>query len=426
MKEESLLLFRLALCGATVDPSSWRSEGGGRTAECGGERRSVQAGWLTADRSREGKRAIAGGGRSKTRKRSSSMSELTNEALFGSAKEPFSQSGHSHGHGGRAKLPMLPLIALIFYEVSGGPFGVEDSVKAGGPLLTLLGFIIFPLLWSVPEALVTAELATAFPVDGGYVVWISAAFGEFWGFQEGWWKWLSGVIDNALYPVLFLDYLKQGLPIFEERLPRMIALVLLTVVLTYLNYRGLTIVGYTAVALAVFSLLPFGILTLLAVPKIKPERWLMIDLATTDWRGYLNNLFWNLNYWDSVSTLAGEVDQPKKNFPKALGFAGVLVVLGYLIPLLAGIGAISDDHRDDWEDGYFAQVGMLVGGAWLAWWITAAAAMSNLGLFQAEMSSDSYQLLGMGERGMLPEVFSRRSQYGTPILGILCSATANP
>ncbi|KAI3505605.1 hypothetical protein L1887_27738 [Cichorium endivia] len=36
------------------------------------------------------------------------------------------------------KIPILPLIFLIFYEVSGGPFGIEDSVKAAGPLLALL------------------------------------------------------------------------------------------------------------------------------------------------------------------------------------------------------------------------------------------------------------------------------------------------
>src|SRR5450759_2528181 len=116
---------------------------------------------------------------------------------------------------GPSKLSMLPLVALIFFEVSGGPFGVEDSVKAGGPLFALLGFLVFPFVWSIPEALVTAELATTFPENGGYVVWISAAFGPFWGFQEGWWKWLSGIIDNALYPVLFLDYLKRALPIFD-------------------------------------------------------------------------------------------------------------------------------------------------------------------------------------------------------------------
>ncbi len=36
-------------------------------------------------------------------------------------------------------------------------------MNAGGPLLTMLGFLILPFVWSVPEALITAELSTAFP-----------------------------------------------------------------------------------------------------------------------------------------------------------------------------------------------------------------------------------------------------------------------
>ena len=85
-------------------------------------------------------------------------------------------------------------------------------MSTGGPLLALLGFIVLPLVWSVPEALVTAELATAFPEDSGYVAWVTAAFGPFWGFQEGWWSWLSGVTDNSVYPVLLLSYVDAVLP----------------------------------------------------------------------------------------------------------------------------------------------------------------------------------------------------------------------
>ena len=61
----------------------------------------------------------------------------------------------------------------------------QDAVSSGGPLLAVLGFCILPLLWSVPEALITAELATAFPENSGYVAWVTAAFGPFWGFQVG-------------------------------------------------------------------------------------------------------------------------------------------------------------------------------------------------------------------------------------------------
>ncbi|KAL3647382.1 hypothetical protein CASFOL_008350 [Castilleja foliolosa] len=65
------------------------------------------------------------------------------------------------------KLTLIPLIFLIYFEVAGRPFGEEPAVQAAGPLFAILGFLIFPFIWSVPEALITAELSTAFPGNGG-------------------------------------------------------------------------------------------------------------------------------------------------------------------------------------------------------------------------------------------------------------------
>lgn len=320
------------------------------------------------------------------------------------------------------KVSLLPLVFLIFYEVSGGPFGIEDSVESGGPLLAIIGFVLFPLIWSIPEALITAEMGTMFPENGGYVLWITEAFGPFWGFQQGWWKWLSGVIDNALYPVLFLDYLKAVVPAVGEGPVRVAAVLFITAALTYMNYRGLAIVGWLAVGLGIFSLLPFAIMALLSLPKLDPANWIVIDFASVDWTTYLNTLFWNLNYWDSVSTLVGEVESPHKTLPKALFYAVLLVVMSYIVPLLAGTGS-GDVVRSKWTDGYFAEIAVGLGGAWLGWWMEISAAVSNMGMFEAEMSSDSFQLLGMAERGMLPRFFAVRSKHGTPLMGILASAT---
>ncbi|XP_020110893.1 probable polyamine transporter At1g31830 isoform X1 [Ananas comosus] len=325
-------------------------------------------------------------------------------------------------HNNFQKVSVVPLVFLIFYEVSGGPFGIEDSVQAAGPLLAILGFVVFPFVWSIPEALITAEMGTMFPENGGYVVWVASALGPFWGFQQGWMKWLSGVIDNALYPVLFLDYLKSGIPALGGGPPRTLAVLILTVALTYMNYRGLTIVGWVAVFLGVFSILPFIFMGLVAIPRIDPSRWFACDLRNVNWNLYLNTLFWNLNYWDSISTLAGEVDNPKRTLPRALFYALLLVVFGYLYPLLTGTGAIPLD-RELWTDGYFSDIAKILGGVFLRWWVQGASALSNMGMFVAEMSSDSYQLLGMAERGMLPEFFSKRSRYGTPLVGILFSAS---
>lgn len=344
------------------------------------------------------------------------MSEYSNAEYVGLEDDASPKYDHFR------KVSIVPLIFLIFYEVSGGPFGVEDTVHAAGPLLALLGFLLFPFIWSIPEALITAEMSTMFPENCGYVVWVSSALGPYWGFQQGWMKWLSGVIDNALYPVLFLDYLKTAVPGLEGGLPRIIAILSLTMALTYMNYRGLTIVGWVAVLLGVFSILPFVVMGLVAIPELEPSRWLVIDLHNVNWGLYLNILFWNLNYWDSISTLAGEVENPNKTLPKALFYALILVVLGYFVPLLIGTGAIPLD-REMWVDGYFADIGKILGGVWLRSWIQGASAVSNMGMFVAEMSSDSFQLLGMAERGMLPDFFAKRSHYGTPRTGILFSAS---
>jgi hypothetical protein len=45
-------------------------------------------------------------------------------------------------------------------------------VGSAGPLLAILGFLVLPLVWSVPEAMITAELATAFPENSGYVAYV--------------------------------------------------------------------------------------------------------------------------------------------------------------------------------------------------------------------------------------------------------------
>ena len=46
-----------------------------------------------------------------------------------------------------------------------------------------------------------------------------------------------------------------------------------------------------------------------------------------------------------------------------------------------------------------------------------------MGMYVAEMNSDSFQLLDMAERGILLEFFGKRSRNGTPLIGILFSAS---
>lgn len=122
----------------------------------------------------------------------------------------------------------------------------------------------------------------------------------------------------------------------------------------------------------------------------------------------------NLNYWDSAASFAGDVENPGKTYPRALFSCVILVILVNVLPVLVGTGSSavaaaaavassSGSDGDDatiarwslWEDGYFADVATAIAGRWLGVWVVLSAAAANVGLFEAEMSSDAMQVMGM-------------------------------
>eukprot|EP00978_Attheya_sp_CCMP212_P044887 scaffold326024_cov61-Attheya_sp.AAC.1 len=58
---------------------------------------------------------------------------------------------NAHDAPAYPKLTVVPLAIMTFYSVSGGPFGVEPTIHAAGAFYTLLGFIIMPFVWCIPE-----------------------------------------------------------------------------------------------------------------------------------------------------------------------------------------------------------------------------------------------------------------------------------
>ena len=86
------------------------------------------------------------------------------------------------------QIGFLPLLALFYGYTAGGPFGYEAIFTDSGPGMALVFLAFVPLFWSIPISLASAELNSVFPVQGGFSRWSRAAFGDFWGFQCGWWN----------------------------------------------------------------------------------------------------------------------------------------------------------------------------------------------------------------------------------------------
>lgn len=319
----------------------------------------------------------------------------------------------------RRALNCTSLVALTFFCVAGGAFGLEDAVGAAGPFVTIATILILPWLWSFPTALMTAELSAAMPEDGGYVIWVERAFGRFWGFLEGWLSWLCSFADNALYPVMFVDYLaylRGDMGIAE----RWLVGAAMTASMTWLNIRGIRLVGAASVVFTLFVLAPFAVMVILGGSQIRPIPW-RAEPADLNWALLLSVVLWNTSGWDNAGCCAGEVEKPNRTYPRAMTISVLLVTLAYLLPVWVGVSV--DTEWSNWKEGYFPNVAAAVGGAWLGAWLTIAGLVSAMGLLNALLCTSSRVPYAMAQRGTLPSIFAKwHARYATPWIAILVNS----
>jgi amino acid transporter len=308
--------------------------------------------------------------------------------------------------------------------VSGGPYGIEDMVPALGPGMTLVLLILTPLLWSAPVALVMAELASAMPDEGGYVTWTRQAFGPYWAFQVGWWSWIDSFVDVAVYPALFVEYLRFWMPDMAP-VERWLLVVAFIVVLTGLNLLGVRLTGHAAVALAIVSLVPVAALTVAALmgPHVSP--WTPLAPAgqglTTLGLG-LAVVMWNYSGWDTPSTILGEARAPERAFRSATFLALPVLTAAYVLPMGAALasGALP---WSQWTTGVLPAIARSVGGAWLGHAVAAGAVLSTAGLFMSLLLTNSRLPYVMAREQMLPRRMGAVDlRFGTPWTAIVVSA----
>ena len=322
------------------------------------------------------------------------------------------------------KAGLFYLVFVMFSYTTGGPFGLEDMVTTSGPGITLLYLLILPFFWCIPVSLVSAELTTAMPVEGGFYRWTRAAFGDFWGFLAGWWNWSASFLLGGAYAVLFADYFAYYLPQMTWWEHYLLSLTLIAL-LTWINIRGIQMVGQVATALEIFIFLPVMTMIVLAVThwQFNPfQPWVVPHQATFKIFGVGLALgLWLYSGYEQLSTVAEEVENPQKAYPRALAVVVPLSIAAYFLPTITGLG--SAGHWDQWHTGFFSDAARIIGGSWLGTWMALAAMIGSIALLNSTILTTTRMPFAMAEDGYLPGVLTRRHRrYATPWLAITSSA----
>jgi amino acid transporter len=327
------------------------------------------------------------------------------------------------------KAGLFYLVFVMFSYTTGGPFGLEDMVTTSGPGMTLIYLVVLPFFWCIPVSLVSAELTTAMPVEGGFYRWTRAAFGDFWGFLAGWWNWSASFLLGGAYAVLFTDYLVYYFPGITGWKHYLVSVGLIAVI-TWINVRGIQMVGQVATVLEIFIFVPVITMVVIGflhwhhnpfVPLIPPHQPTFKVFGV----GLALGL-WLYSGYEQLSTVAEEVENPQRAYPRALALVVPLSIAAYFLPTLAGLASAGE--WQNWHTGYFSDAARIIGGSfrghpWLGTWMTLAAMVGNVALLNSTVLTTTRMPFAMAEDGYLPRALTRKhSRYGTPWLAILVSA----
>jgi len=325
------------------------------------------------------------------------------------------------------KIRPIQLVAIIFFTVSGGPYGLEPLLTYAGQHGAILLLLITPLLWDVPAIYTVLELNSMMPVTGGYYKWVKYALGNRWGFYEGWWTWLYTFVDLAIYPVLFVIYAGFFFPGADAyKLPLCLVFIWTS---AGLNILGIVPVGNVSLFLGAIVLTPFIILYVLAfyhhsgsialpAPSLRGITFPSLGMA-------LYTIMWNCLGWDNTTTYAEEVENPIRSYlTSTISAFAIVIVVYFLVIWVSQLSGISAARL---KDEGFPAVATIVCGHWLGALIAIGGMASCLGIYASVLLSVSRVPMVMAEDKLLPSKLNKQhKRFNTPYISIIvCSVVVS-
>jgi glutamate:GABA antiporter len=212
------------------------------------------------------------------------------------------------------------------------------SVSAKYGFASLFFIIVSAIMFFIPTALVSAELATGWPQRGGVYIWVKEALGDNFGFLAIWLQWIENVI---WYPTA-LSFAAVGFAyIFDPTLAQnktfiMGCIIVVFWLATIVNFLGMAISGWISTICALFgTILPGALIILLGA------LWLILghpsqitfsyktffpDFTSIAHFALLSGVLMSLSGLEMSATHAKEVKNPSQNYPISILISAIIII----------------------------------------------------------------------------------------------------
>jgi len=325
---------------------------------------------------------------------------------------------------------------ILFYLVTGFSLRWIAQAATAGPSSVVI-WIIAALALYAPLVFTVLELSSRYPEEGGLYSWTRRAFGEFPGYMSGYLYWSSNL---PYFPSLFYFTAAHALFIFGHHFDAlqnsqsyfiifsMIALLLavgLNIVglniakwLHNLGAIGLWIPGLVLVGMGIAAGMLYGSATPFTAQSFVPSTHLK-DII------FWSTIAFSLSGLESASMLGDEIENPRKNIPRALLIAGVLVTMLYIAATVAMLIALPQQEIQNMQGIIHAitVVATRLGIPWIAAGIALLITFGGLGQAGAWFAAAARLPFVIGIDRCLPPAFARiHPRWKTPYVALLVQA----
>ncbi len=297
-------------------------------------------------------------------------------------------------------------------------------------------FLVTALAFLIPCALVSAELATGWPKDGGIYVWVREALGDTWGFFAIWMQWAHNL---TWYPAI-LSFVATTLAfaIDQTLATNKLYILLLVLVLfwgmTFINYFGVrTSATISSIGVVLGTILP-GIV-IIALGSI----WYAAGNARHITLGWAE-IIPSADVWDNLTFIAGlflafaglevsagyasSVKSPRKNYPRAIIAAALITFFLFMLGSLS-IAMVIPKSQISLVTGVIETLKIILSRYHVEWALPVMAILLSIGAV-AETNSwlmgPIKALYSTAQHGNLPPIFQKLNAYGMPTNMLLFQA----
>lgn len=322
---------------------------------------------------------------------------------------------------------ILATVCIILVGDAVAPTAAIGNSQYFWWIIMLIGFF-------VPYGLISAELGTQYPSEGGMYTWIKKAFGPKWAGRVAWYYWVNFPLWVASLADLVTTIIMQMLG-FEISWPLILAIQIFYIVLVSVlgvlrvsQSDWLSNVGAVAKFIFMAGLGALGIYVLITQGTANPiESWtdLMPLMENGSFSlvglGFVSMIIFNMLGFEVVSTFSDDLENPKKEIPKAIIIGGILIAIFYLLPSF-GIGVAIPLEDLQTNTGLLASYETLLGIIGFSAGAAKAIIVVVGGLFIytliANIASWNFGVNSViayaAEDGTFPKSWAKRTKDGVP------------